>query len=197
MPSAKVPTEPRLYRLPDRDHDDKADSVELLYKYKGGIGEHGPHDVVLGPDGWLYNNLGNHSWVTATPEPTTPVRACRRRSFAAPIRRRARHATGIKVPGGSIWRLTPDGKKWWLTTAGFRNQYDIAFNSEGELFTFDSDMEWDVGAPWYRPIRVNHCIPGAGIRLAQRHGQRPGLLLRFPPRHCGRRTWLPHRRGLL
>lgn len=151
-----------LYRLPDRNHDDKADSVELLYKYKGGVGEHGPHNVVLGPDGWLYNNLGNHSWVTSTPEPTTPVRGLVEGDLLQPRFEDAHgHAAGIKVPGGTIWRFSPDGKKWWLTTAGFRNHYDIAFNSDGELFTFDSDMEWDVGAPWYRPIRVNLCIPGS------------------------------------
>ena len=45
--------------------------------------------------------------------------------------------------------------------AGFRNAYDFDFNSEGELFTFDSDMEWDWGLPWYRPTRVNHCVTGA------------------------------------
>jgi glucose/arabinose dehydrogenase len=44
---------------------------------------------------------------------------------------------------------------------GFRNPYDLAFNPEGELFTFDSDMEWDVGLPWYRPTRVNHLVAGA------------------------------------
>src|SRR5262249_8812137 len=35
---------------------------------------------------------------------------------------------------------------------------DMAFNPDGELFTWDSDMEWDIGAPWYRPTRVNHCV---------------------------------------
>ena len=44
---------------------------------------------------------------------------------------------------------------------GFRNAYDIAFNPDGELFTFDSDMEWDWGMPWYRPIRINHCTSAA------------------------------------
>jgi putative heme-binding domain-containing protein len=29
------------------------------------------------------------------------------------------------------------------------------------MFTFDADMEWDVGAPWYRPNRVNHIVSGA------------------------------------
>jgi putative heme-binding domain-containing protein len=47
-----------------------------------------------------------------------------------------------------------------LLLGGFRNAYDLAFNSDGELFTFDSDMEWDWGTPWYRPTRVNHCVLG-------------------------------------
>src|SRR5205085_586064 len=35
------------------------------------------------------------------------------------------------------------------------------FNEEGELFTYDSDMEWDVALPWYRPTRILHVVPGA------------------------------------
>src|SRR4030095_13078507 len=34
------------------------------------------------------------------------------------------------------------------------------FNTDGELFTYDSDMEWDAGLPWYRPTRVLHVVPG-------------------------------------
>jgi len=151
-----------LYRLPDNDHDDVADSVELVLKHKGGMGDHGPHDIVFGPDGWLYHNMGNHAWVMEEPQPTTPVRDSYEGHLLEPKFEDANgHASGIKVPGGTIWRFTPDGKKWWCETAGFRNEYDFAFNSMGDMFSFDSDMEWDVGMPWYRPIRVTHCIPGA------------------------------------
>lgn len=151
-----------MYRLPDRNKDDKADEVLHLVSYRGGIGEHGPHDVVLGPDGWLYHNLGNHAHVKATPEPTSPARHYDEGYLLEPKFEDALgHAVGIKAPGGTIWRFTPDAKKWWLETNGFRNHYDIAFSAAGDLFTFDSDMEWDVGQPWYRPVRVNHCTPGA------------------------------------
>lgn len=156
------PQKTGMYRLPDRDHDGKADEVVLVTNYKGGIGEHGPHDVVFGPDGWLYHNLGNHAWITHEPEATTPCRNFEEGNLLEPAFEDAGgHAVGIKAPGGTIWRFTPDGKKWWMEANGFRNHYDIAFNSQGDLFTFDSDMEWDVNLPWYRPIRVNHCIPGA------------------------------------
>jgi putative heme-binding domain-containing protein len=126
------------------------------------MGEHGPHDVVFGPDGWLYHNLGNHAWIENPPERNSPCRHWEEGNLLEPAFEDAGgHAVGIKAPGGTIWRFSPDGKKWWTETVGFRNHYDIGFNQQGDLFTFDSDMEWDVNLPWYRPIRVNHCIPGA------------------------------------
>jgi putative membrane-bound dehydrogenase-like protein len=194
-----------LYRLKDTDADDKADTCETLHKFKGGMGEHGPHAIIAGPDGYLYLISGNHAWVQATPEPGSPCpphidlghlwkqpgarspamrnqsadevdRAVKLGGNELPLRDVLRayeadllpryedaggHAVGIRVPGGTIWRLDPDAKHWTLETCGFRNAYDIAFNSLGELFSFDSDMEWDEFAPWYRPVRVNHCPPGA------------------------------------
>ncbi len=56
--------------------------------------------------------------------------------------------------------MNPDGSDIELVATGFRNEYDIAFNQQGELFTYDADMEWDVGTPWYRPTRINHVISG-------------------------------------
>ena len=37
---------------------------------------------------------------------------------------------------------------------------DVAFNDDGEMFTYDADMEWDIGLPWYRPTRLNHVVSG-------------------------------------
>jgi elongation factor Tu len=31
------------------------------------------------------------------------------------------------------------------------------------MFVYDSDMEWDVGMPWYRPTRVNHATSGSEL----------------------------------
>src|SRR5699024_2998341 len=58
-------------------------------------------------------------------------------------------------------KVNPDGSNWTLISAGFRNPFDMAFNEDGELFTFDSDMEWDLGLPWYRPTRICYVTSGS------------------------------------
>ncbi|MFM7042900.1 MAG: heme-binding protein, partial [Planctomycetaceae bacterium] len=52
-----------LYRVTDSDGDDTLDRVEKLRAFDGG-GEHGPHNVVLSPDGTrLFIVCGNHTKV--------------------------------------------------------------------------------------------------------------------------------------
>lgn len=149
-----------LYRVRDTDGDDKFDHVELLRSIKGG-GEHGPHAIILSPDKRsIYICAGNH-----TEEPNAE-KSLIPRNWAEdqllPRQWDARgHAAGKLAPGGWIARTDPDGTEFELVCSGFRNEYDIAFNPEGELFSYDADMEWDVGTPWYRPTRVNHCTSGA------------------------------------
>ena len=69
----------------------------------------------------------------------------------------------MPAPGGTILRTDTEGTSSRLVAGGMRNPYDIAFNGDGELFTYDADMEWDIGTPWYRPTRVNHVPPGAEL----------------------------------
>ena len=57
----------------------------------------------------------------------------------------------------------PDGKIVEHVTVGYRNSYDFDFNADGELFVYDSDMEWDMGLPWYRPTRIVHATDGSEL----------------------------------
>ena len=70
------------------------------------------------------------------------------------------HANGVRLPAGFVLRTDTNGKKVELFASGLRNVYDLAFNSDGELFGQDSDMESDMSTPWYRPTRVYHIPPG-------------------------------------
>ena len=81
--------------------------------------------------------------------------------------------TNEKAPGGHIYRVSPDGKHWELVAMGYRNPFDIAFNRDGELFTYDSDMEWDVNMPWYRPTRVLHVASGGDYGYRNGSGKWP------------------------
>lgn len=149
-----------LYRVTDTNNDDTLDKVELLRAIQGG-GEHGPHAVVLSPDGKsLYVVGGNHTKLP-NPEKSLMPTNFEEDNLLPRMWDAGGHAVGIMAPGGWVCRTDPQGKQWELFSAGFRNQYDIAFSPQGELFTYDSDMEWDIGAPWYRPTRVNHLSAGS------------------------------------
>ena len=149
-----------LHRVRDTDGDDQYDTVEHLRLLKGGS-EHGPHAIVLAPDGKsLYVCCGNHTPITEFSDSRVP-RNWGEDQLLPRMWDAGGHAVGILAPGGWIAQVSPDGQDWKLVANGFRNEYDIAFNPEGELFTYDADMEWDVGSPWYRPTRVNHVTSGA------------------------------------
>ncbi|HAV65518.1 MAG TPA: heme-binding protein, partial [Verrucomicrobiales bacterium] len=149
-----------LHRVTDTDSDDKFDKVELLRELVGG-GEHGPHAILKHPDGRsLTIIVGNQTQITELNGSRVPThwgedhllpRMWDGNGFMK----------GVLGPGGTVYKIDADGKNWELQAVGFRNQYDAAYNRDGELFTYDADMEWDMNTPWYRPTRVNHVVSGA------------------------------------
>ncbi len=176
-----------LYRVTDSDGDDMPDAVEKLRAFSGG-GEHGPHNLLLSPDGQqLVVICGNHAKLpfdvknVTEPQVLGGIRETQRRlELAGDGGSRLPacwdedviiprmwdgngHATGVLAPGGFIVSTDRDGKQWELWSAGYRNPYDFAFNADGELFAYDADMEWDFGTPWYRPTRVNHATSGSEL----------------------------------
>lgn len=157
-----------LFRLRDTDGDDQYDKVEKLKDIRGG-GEHGPHAVLLAPDGKsLYYLSGNHTRPPFEPtDPPSPDHGSRAPTNWGEDQLLPRqwdangHAVGILAPGGWVAKTDPDGKTWEIVSNGYRNSYDMAFNADGELFVYDADMEWDFGSPWYRPTRVLHATSGS------------------------------------
>ena len=144
-----------IYRVTDTNKDDELDHVETLKTFEG-AGEHGPHSIILSPNGEkLYFIAGNHTDLPEAYSQRHPSNWQEDQLLPSFVDPRG-HANDRLAPGGWIARMNPDGSDFEIISSGYRNPYDIAFNTAGELFTFDSDMEWDMGMPWYRPIRVCH-----------------------------------------
>lgn len=162
---------PGLYRVRDLDADGAYDDWTRLVALNEG-GEHGPHGIALGPDGRLHLVAGNY---TRMPEGAgSLVPAVWDEDQLLPRMWDARgHAVGLLAPGGWICRMNLDGTGIETVATGFRNSYDIAFDRHGELFTYDSDMEWDLGTPWYRPTRIIHVVSGADYGWRSGSGKWP------------------------
>ena len=149
-----------LYRLQDTDGNDEFDKITLL-KALNGEGEHGPHSVVMAPDKKsLFVIAGNHTDLPEMDAYRLP-KTWQDDNLFPKITDPRGHAATRNAPGGWIAHIDPEGKRWELVSAGFRNPFDIAFNETGDMFTYDSDMEWDFGTPWYRPTRICHATSGA------------------------------------
>ena len=156
-----------LYRLEDTNNDDQYDKVTLLKRLEGD-GEHGPHSIVLSPDKKsLYVIAGNF---TKIPKMDNYEGSDKWEidNILPLIRDPNGHDNTVNTHGGWIAHLDSLGSKWELVSSGFRNPFDLTFNAAGDMFAFDSDMEWDFGLPWYRPIRICH-VPSGG-----EFGWRPG-----------------------
>ncbi|MEY4829958.1 MAG: hypothetical protein RLZZ562_1754 [Planctomycetota bacterium] len=160
---------PGLHRLTDRNGDGALDHAELL-RALDGDGEHGPHAVEIAPDGeHLLVLCGNH----VLPPQLSGSRVTRpfvEDVLVPGINDPNGHAVGIKAPGGYVCRVDKDGKEWEMLCCGFRNAYDLAVLPSGDVVTFDADMEWDMGMPWYRPTRILQVL--SGVDYGWRTGSR-------------------------
>lgn len=125
-----------VIRYLDQDGDLRADGPgEELLVFSGKGGEHGPHGIRKGPDGWYYVVCGNNAGVDHTHASLA----------SSPVRDPSQ---------GCIIRFDPGGEGSEIVADGFRNPYDIAFDDRGRLFTFDSDNERDHHLPWYASNRL-------------------------------------------
>jgi putative heme-binding domain-containing protein len=148
-----------FYRLRDTDDDDQFDEKRLLLPTEGGVG-HGRNQITLGPDGMIYLAHGNDVMLTPRVAADSPMR-----NFADDqLLLGGRKGPGpgyFMPPAGHVLQTDRDGKTFRLIAGGFRNMLEVAFNAEGEMFTYDSDNERFIGAPWYVPTRVVHVVSGA------------------------------------
>ncbi len=167
-----VKPRPGLYRARSKDGGQTFLPAELLREIKGS-GEHGLHAILLAPDSnSLFVVCGNETELAAPlARSRVPMLWGEDRLF--PV---VAGYSGVRAPAGCVYRVDPDGKDWELWSVGLRNPFDAAFSRQGDLFTFDSDMEADMNTPWYRPTRV--CLVRSGSEFGFRDGSNNS-----PPRY--------------
>ena len=162
-----------LYRITDSNGDGELDKVECLREMDA-KGDHGVHAVVPTPDGKaLYLICGNGTKRTDTVA-TSQVPEVWGEDHLLPRMPDGRgFMRDVMGPGGTVYRVSPDGKNFERFATGFRNIFDAAVNRDGELFTYDADMEYDFNTPWYRPTRICHVVSGGEFGWRNGAGKRP------------------------
>lgn len=161
-----------LYRLRDLDGDGNFEEKTELLHTEGGVG-HGRNHIKLGPDGKIYIAHGNNVLLPANLSPKSPLKNYGNDQLIPNPWDGTMFDGNVELPAGHILRMNADGSEVELLAGGLRNPLDIAFNRDGELFTFDADMERDVGTPWYMPTRVLHVVPGADFGWRRGTGRFP------------------------
>ena len=135
-----------IFRLRDTTGDGLFDQQKLLHASEGGFG-HGRNGLALGKDGKIYAIHGDAIKLpTDIHDRTSPLR---------------KKVTPFRPNEGHVIRMDPDGNNREIFCGGLRNPYGIAFNPDGEAFTYDADAEFDMGTPWYRPTQIKHLTSGA------------------------------------
>lgn len=175
-----------IFRLEDTNGDDVADTFETL-AMAGSIQEHGPHAIRRRPDGGISLIVGNNETI-ADPalDLTSPVLKDKDAQFLPYFANFGQSAR--EGAHSAIFDWNPATKKFRVFSGGNRNAYDYAYNLAGEAFLFDSDMEWDIGLPWYREVRTAHQILNGNYGYKNGSGKYPPYYIdSLPPtRDLGR-----------
>ena len=161
-----------LYKLRDPDGDGQFEEKTELMTTGGGVG-HGRNHIKLGPDGDIYVVHGNNVLLPANISPKSPLKNYANDQLIPNPWDGSMFDGNVELPAGHVLRVSPDGKERTLIAGGLRNPLDIAFHRSGALFTFDADMERDVGTHFYMPTRVLHIVPGADYGWRRGTGRWP------------------------
>ena len=159
-----------IYKLTDTNNDDIYDKTEVVRNVVAS-GDHGTHHLRLAPDG---NSIFVQSGNSTRPTVFQSYRVSRNWGEDVLTMRIKTgfmdDSYGDNTVEAHVMTFGKDGKNFELFAMGQRNPVGADFNKDGEFFTYDSDMEWDMGDPWYRPTNIQHIVSGADFGF--RNGSR-------------------------
>jgi putative membrane-bound dehydrogenase-like protein len=140
---AIVSCSPNVFRFTDTDGDGKADKKEVLFSGISGVDhDHGVHAVVFGPDGKLYFNFGNFSHQLKDKDGKLVI----------DLAGNEVNDSGKPYRGGMVVRCNLDGSEVEVLAHNFRNNYEVAVDSFGNLWQSDNDDDGNRG------VRINYVL---------------------------------------
>jgi len=139
-----VSAAPHLVVYTDENGDDKADKKEILLTGFGGLDhDHALHALVVGPDGNWYFNTGNAGPHLVTDKAGWTLRSGSLYTGGTPYN--LKNEGGQVSDDGQVWvggmalRVRPDGTGLKVLAHNFRNNYETAVDSYGNLWQNDND----------------------------------------------------------
>jgi len=182
-----VSCSPAILVYTDEDGDDRPEKREVFLTGFGGRDhDHGLHSVVVGPDGRWYFAVGNAGPHVVQDRGGWTLRSgsIYRGGGAA----EADNHPGLVSDDGKVWtgglilRCESDGTKLAVMAHNFRNEYEVALDSFGNMFTSDND---DDGNQCCRTVWV---MEGGNYGYFSQDGAREWPADRRP----GQDVWAAH-----
>ena len=139
-----VSCSPNLVVYTDENGDDKPDKKEVMLTGFGGLDhDHALHAVVAGPDGKYYFNTGNAGPHVVTDRDGWTLRSGSLYVGGTPYSK-ANHGNQVSDDGrvwvgGMALRINPDGSNLKVMGHNFRNNYETALDSYGNMWQNDND----------------------------------------------------------
>jgi len=131
----------------------------LLTGFKGVDHDHGVHAIVFGPDGRYYFNTGNAGF------DVTDRSGKRFQSANAEGDNGPREYGPGRYFEGAAMVMNPDGTGLRVIAHNFRNPYELAIDSFGDIWQTDND---DDGNAW---TRANYVMEGGNYGFRGPHGR--------------------------
>ena len=181
-----VSAAPNIWRFVDVDGDDKPDRKEQILTGTGKPqSDHSTHSVVFGPDGRYYWNFGNSGYAAHDSEGRLIYD---QRGFPVAdnlVARLAEQWDPLRLPysGGMAFRMDGNGRRLDVLGHNFRNNYELAVDSFGNVWQTDNDDDGFDGC------RINYIIEGGNygyrdeVTGASWRTERPGQHAEIPSRH--------------
>ena len=139
-----VSCSPNLIVYTDADGDDKPEKKEIILTGFGGLDhDHSLHAIVGGPDGKWYFNTGNAGPHVVTDRSGWTLRSGSLYTGGSPYNKK--NQGNMKSDDEKVWvgglqlRMNPDATGLKVLGHNFRNSYETAIDSYGNLWQNDND----------------------------------------------------------